>query len=187
MGRDYLDSKSFVEILSLIRHDYLNHLQVISGLIQLGKAEQAREYIKRVCSDTEKISKISRLTVPEIAEFLIMAHYIGERNQINVVYDIGNDVDHCVIPRDILAYILKELLELTLEYMAHSASTEKVLKICLDKPDDILNIRFIFNGLVEKNAKEKISQLNNKLLSFGGEISLNQQGDGSHHISLNVL
>lgn len=41
-------SDEIVRLLKLQRHDFINHLQVIHAMIQLGKAEKALRYIEEL-------------------------------------------------------------------------------------------------------------------------------------------
>lgn len=58
------------EVLSLLRwqrHDILNHLQVISGCLQLHKSERAREYLTEVVTRLEQVGNLLRLKQPDLA------------------------------------------------------------------------------------------------------------------------
>ncbi|HOV43587.1 MAG TPA: Spo0B domain-containing protein, partial [Syntrophothermus lipocalidus] len=41
-----MKAEEVIWFLDCQRHDYLNHLQVISGLLELGQPARAREYLK---------------------------------------------------------------------------------------------------------------------------------------------
>lgn len=45
-------------LLRIQRHDFLNHLQVIHAMIQLGRDEKALEYIEKLAHDPEMISNV---------------------------------------------------------------------------------------------------------------------------------
>jgi len=45
-------------LLRIQRHDFLNHLQVIHAMIQLGRNEKALEYIEKLAHDPEMISNV---------------------------------------------------------------------------------------------------------------------------------
>lgn len=47
------NSLELVDALRSQRHDNINHLQVVSGLIQLGKTHEAEQYIKQVQKELE--------------------------------------------------------------------------------------------------------------------------------------
>lgn len=53
-----MDAQAAADLLRRIRHDFGNHLQVILGYIDLGKLEQAREYIQEIVCETMLERKI---------------------------------------------------------------------------------------------------------------------------------
>ncbi len=48
--------KVVVQALRKQRHDFINHLQVIHGLLQLGKGQRALDYIDELAKDPRLIS-----------------------------------------------------------------------------------------------------------------------------------
>lgn len=64
----YRESMKNLENLNLKlraqRHDYLNHLQVIYGLLQLGEYEDAREYMEPVFRDISRVTKAMKTSSP---------------------------------------------------------------------------------------------------------------------------
>ncbi|CEP67037.1 Signal transduction histidine kinase, sporulation regulator SpoOB [Moorella glycerini] len=58
------------EVISLLRwqrHDILNHLQVISGYLQLQKSDRALSYLQEVIVQIEQVGRLMRLKQPELA------------------------------------------------------------------------------------------------------------------------
>lgn len=50
-----MDAES-VNLLKIQRHDFVNHLQVIHALLQLGRTEKALAYIEELAKDSRLIS-----------------------------------------------------------------------------------------------------------------------------------
>ncbi|WP_378953163.1 Spo0B domain-containing protein [Pelosinus sp. sgz500959] len=55
MENHEIDSES-VNLLKIQRHDFINHLQVIHALLQLGRTEKALIYIEELAKDSRLIS-----------------------------------------------------------------------------------------------------------------------------------
>lgn len=51
------------------RHDFLNHVQVIHTMAQMGKYEQLREYTSNLVQETQEVSNIINHTAPALAAF----------------------------------------------------------------------------------------------------------------------
>lgn len=61
----------FLQILSLRRHSLLNHLQVISGYLQLNKVGRAMEYIGHMTNELTKESQVCNCRSPQVALALL--------------------------------------------------------------------------------------------------------------------
>ena len=62
MGEHEVSEES-VNLLKIQRHDFVNHLQVIHALLQLGRTEKALIYIEELAKDSRLIS--DTLTIHE--------------------------------------------------------------------------------------------------------------------------
>ena len=45
-------------LIKLQRHDFLNHIQVIQGFLQLGKPDKALNYIENIIEDIRDVEKL---------------------------------------------------------------------------------------------------------------------------------
>ena len=45
-------------LIKLQRHDFLNHIQVIQGFLQLGKPDKALNYIEKIIEDIRDVEKL---------------------------------------------------------------------------------------------------------------------------------
>lgn len=55
MDNDEVGAES-INLLKIQRHDFVNHLQVIHALLQLGRTEKALAYIEELAKDSRLIS-----------------------------------------------------------------------------------------------------------------------------------
>jgi sensor histidine kinase regulating citrate/malate metabolism len=54
-----------IRLLRLQRHDFVNHIQVVHGMLQLGKTEQAMQYIEDLAKDPALVSHTLQEYKPE--------------------------------------------------------------------------------------------------------------------------
>ncbi|MDI6906672.1 MAG: Spo0B domain-containing protein [Thermoanaerobacterales bacterium] len=83
------------ELLRFIRiygHDFLNHLQVISGYAQLHKTEHIREYIGQVTAEIRAVSRVTLLSAPEGAAGLLSLRESAARYGVPLVINIEGDL-----------------------------------------------------------------------------------------------
>ena len=52
------------------RHDYLNHMQVVYGMLELEEYEELHKYLEPIYKDIMKIGKAIRTSVPAVSEQL---------------------------------------------------------------------------------------------------------------------
>ncbi|NSW82134.1 MAG: Spo0B domain-containing protein [Syntrophothermus sp.] len=65
-----MKAEEVIWFLDCQRHDYLNHLQVISGLLELGQPARAREYLKEALRFIETERMLLKGHEPELGLFL---------------------------------------------------------------------------------------------------------------------
>lgn len=63
------------ETLRFANHDFLNDLQIISMNLQLGKVEEALQWIRRLSEQSQKSSMLHKLPLPLTIEWLLTAKW----------------------------------------------------------------------------------------------------------------
>lgn len=121
---------SLLEVIQVQRHDFLNHLQVISGLLQLNKTDRVKEYIDYIKNEMKNLSVINEITIPELKAILLIALNEASKKQIN--FD-------CVIETKLAGYeAAGKLLSDTVEYCLNSAMQ-------FLSPREVMDRRLILN------------------------------------------
>jgi len=105
-------SQDLVSVLRNHRHDFRNHLQVILGLIQLGRESGAVDYIKEVTlqlgEQAEMTHKIKSL---ETSALLFTKKALAEARKIDLHLKLETDLANLVIPATDLVRILGNLID----------------------------------------------------------------------------
>ncbi|GAB4263752.1 sensor histidine kinase [Thermincola ferriacetica] len=110
-NREFEDSREIIEILRLYRHDFLNHLQVITGFIQLNRPDNALNYINEVVDALKKQSLISNMEHPEVASLLFKKMYYAEREGIRFTVEPGSNLRGLDIPASVISGIIGNLVD----------------------------------------------------------------------------
>lgn len=167
--------KSLLEVISTLRHDFLNHLQVISGLLQLNKTERAREYMRSISAEIERMSKIMHLGVPEAtAEFLI-AHYRAINHQVEMVYNIETNLAECSVTGEIVGRVLEQCLNYALLFLSPLEVERRRLEVNLTGTVKGYVCRLQFSVPPEQTATEvqrRILDLGEELKPFGVQVRM---------------
>jgi sensor histidine kinase regulating citrate/malate metabolism len=70
------------------RHDFLNHLQIILGYLQLNKEEKAIAYIKEIYQEIQEISIITRLKNPYLVIALLLVLQKSKHYDIKLSFQV---------------------------------------------------------------------------------------------------
>ena len=170
--------KHLVKVIQVQRHDFMNHLQVISGLIQLGKTERVMEYINEICLNMQLMSTVNRVKIPEIAAALMIGYDLAYEQQIDVNYRLEDELGETVLPGEILGYMLVEMQKALFAFVATHAEEAPVdlvieklqkdyvcslkVKTYLEEDKAISDSKEIFKDLLQ-TAKEKLGLDNGRV------------------------
>ncbi len=122
-------STEVVQALRGQKHDFHNHLNVISGLIQLEKTKKALDYIEKVCGENTKIFSISNVDNPEVAAILYKKCAIAESKGMSIELGITTDIEGIYIDPVSLCTILFNLIDNAIHELDKPAEQDKVLSI----------------------------------------------------------
>lgn len=107
------ETSAMIDLLRAQRHDFLNHLQVIYGLIQLGRVDAIKEYIDQVNQEILKTSKLftSLRMRPEIAGLIIRKMAQAEKEGIRFDLELKTDLALLSVPPLDFSRIIGNLLD----------------------------------------------------------------------------
>lgn len=169
------------------RHDFMNHIQVIWGYLQLQKPEQAVRYITQLNEESSVFSSLFRMGNPSISLFLY--NYIKRAYKLGLRVDLEVETDYQSIPSGAIGHDeVNKLNGLFEEVLLKAASREeKILYIDLFDEEDVLYIVVSNNSLDdyteffdrdrEDNLQEHIRQDILKLGSQGIVVLYAADGD----------
>lgn len=143
-----------IKILRAHRHDFLNHLQVIMGYIQIGKPESALTYLKNINSELKDVRIISRLEMPEVAVLLFSKKEEALKHGITMKYHINTDLSNVKISQVDMVRILSNLIDnaiYELKKNCQADDMEKYVKITFNTVGETLFIEVHNSHSVIKN------------------------------------
>jgi sensor histidine kinase regulating citrate/malate metabolism len=80
------------------RHDFLNHLQVVFGLMELSEYDAAKDYIEKVYSDIQKISRVLKTGSPAVNALLQAKMLDSEKRGIGFNIQMTTQLKDLPIP-----------------------------------------------------------------------------------------
>ncbi|HWI55563.1 MAG TPA: Spo0B domain-containing protein [Desulfobacteria bacterium] len=165
--------KDLLEVLRVQRHNFLNHLQVISGLLQLKKHDKIMDYIMQIGNDYNQDSLVGRMNVPEIVVALLSSDLAAGKQGIIIKKEITTDLDKGIVKEQEAAQILRGIINNTIVLAMNSGYQERVIELEIKEEA----ARYVFRlKLPCKDPGEEfetnIGALKTKAIAVGGEIEV---------------
>lgn len=126
------------------RHDYLNHIQIIYGLMELGEFEEAKNYMEPVYKDIIKLSKALKTSEPAINALLQAKLQMAEQKDIAVEIEVKTELKRLPIKAWELCRVLGNLVDNSIYALQLKESS-----------------RFLFIELTETVNNYKFTVMNN--------------------------
>jgi sensor histidine kinase regulating citrate/malate metabolism len=116
------------------RHDYLNHIQVIYGLMELKEYDEAKKYLDPVFKDIVKVSKALKTAQPAVNALLQAKMEVAEKEQVNMFLEVRSDLKNIPIEPWNLCKILANLIDNAITALSERDNEPKLfLEIGEDK------------------------------------------------------
>lgn len=154
------------------RHDFLNHLQVISGFIQLQKGEEARAYIREVARELERQGTILHLGVPEAAFALLVALREAALAQVRLHYDIRCSLASCTVPGTRIGRALEAVLRRAVKVLSPPEVQRRSLFLSLEKDGSRCLFRVGVPVQDHGDLREAVDAAGEELAGCGGSAAL---------------
>lgn len=111
----YRESMKNLENLNLKlraqRHDYMNHLQVIYGLLELGEYEDAREYMEPVFKDITRVTRAMKTSQPAVNALLQAKMESAEKKGVDMIVEVGTPLKEIPLEPWELCKLLANLID----------------------------------------------------------------------------
>lgn len=120
------------------RHDFLNHLQVVYSLMEMGEYEEANAYIERVYGAITAVSRVMKTANPAINALLQVKLAVCEKAGIHTTVNIQSPWKDLPIPGWEMCKVLSNLIDNAVDALAEV--TDRQLTITLT--EDLRAFRF---------------------------------------------
>ena len=128
------------------RHDFLNHLQVISGLIEMREFEDATDYIHRILKDTGDVSRVLRTKNPAVNALLSAKYAMCQKRGIAFDMVVRTPMERLPVEDWQMCRVLSNLIDNAAEATEHAERKSRVIRLVLDENEDEFFFRVGNNG-----------------------------------------
>lgn len=147
--------KTLIASVSSLRHDYMNHIQVIHGLLNIGENEQAFKYVSELFKDVQAVESIKiNLDHPGLAILLQTKKLASQNQHIDIDITVDSNPFDKIKTVDLIN-ILSNLIDNAIEATIELPEQERKITVCC-KADDAYYTFYIKNTGQELNDTDQI-------------------------------
>lgn len=110
--------QEMIGIIKAQRHDFINHMQIIYTLLQIGEVNRAQDYINELCQEVRVSGELLQIKIPELAALLLAKKSLGVSRNIAFNLIVESDLAKFAIKPIELAAIMGNLIDNALEAVA---------------------------------------------------------------------
>ena len=181
------------------RHDFLNHLQVVYSLLEMGESNEAADYLETIYNQLKSVSKVLRTRVTAFNALLQVKNAACEEKGIALEMDIHSTLDGLTVPAWELCCIIGNLMDNAMDAVGGMRDG----RIWLNVREDLHNFYFtvrnngapvpeelrqsIFEPGVSTKGEGRgmgLSIVRQTLAEFGGTIALEDGGETAFTVTV---
>ncbi|MDN5348355.1 MAG: hypothetical protein PWP65_1919 [Clostridia bacterium] len=123
----YLEGlKESLRILRSQRHDFLNHLQVVHGFLQIGLVKDAQEYLAALCQEAKQPGRQVTIDQPALAALLEAKKEKAEGQGVTFQVEVQSDLRHLYLAPLETTSLFGNLLDNALEATGRAGHERRV-------------------------------------------------------------
>ena len=169
------------------RHDFLNHIQVVYSLLEMGESQEAADYLERIWTEFKTVSRVIRTKVTAFNALLQVKSAACEERGIVLEMDIRSTLENLSVPAWEICCVIGNLMDNAIDALSNRTDG----RIHLSVSEDVRGFTFVIsnNGdpippqmrqtIFEPGVSTKgegrgmgLSIVRNTLAEFGGTITL---------------
>ncbi|MCR5584861.1 MAG: Spo0B domain-containing protein [Lachnospiraceae bacterium] len=143
------------------RHDYLNHLQVIYGLMELKEYDEMNSYLRKVYKELLKTGKAIKTSKPALNALLAAKMAEAESSNVEFVVEVKSDLSKLSIEDWELCKILSNIMDNAMRALEESDREEKHIGVNITETPD----KYIFE--VSNNGPAIPEEMQAKIFKKG--------------------
>lgn len=155
---ELLKSREMIISLRAQRHEFGNHLQVISGLIQLSNDCKALEYIHNIAQEVKTSGNLSVADESPIINALLLTKFTQAQNSgIKFSVDLQADLSRIELPQYKVGKVLANIINNALDAVSELREDERRIEVKVFEASTYMVFRIWNNGsLIEPSYMQKI-------------------------------
>ncbi|KZE39344.1 hypothetical protein AV540_03970 [Brevibacillus parabrevis] len=157
----YLDNmKNLLNLVRSQRHDHINHIYVLSHLLQAKKFEEATEYLGEYCSEIRLVQNLLNINHLPLACLLQSKAEIAIQSCIQIEFDIRTVIPKINMKSYELIQVIGNLLDNAIEEEKKAVSERRYLKFSVERMQHAMLVFKVnnANSYIPEEIREAIFQ-----------------------------
>lgn len=126
MMTSYKHLEELNSVLRMQRHDYLNHLQVVYGLLEVEEYDELKDYLAPVYKDIMKTGKALRTSKPAINALLRAKNAEAENDNIDMYIEVKSDLKAMEVPDWEVCKVLSNIIDNGMTALKNMDGSKKI-------------------------------------------------------------
>ncbi|MEN6463255.1 MAG: Spo0B domain-containing protein [Syntrophomonas sp.] len=148
--------QEMMQIIKAQRHDFINHLQVIYGLISLGQTDQVKEYMGRLYKDVQITGDIIHLAIPELSALLLVQISAATARNISFEIITESNLSSLTVPSLELVAVVGNLLNNAMEAVSDLEPERRTVKLKIFEKSGYFIIQTQNPGWIPLEIRDKV-------------------------------
>lgn len=162
-----------IEVINHQRHDWLNHIQVLLGYLQLQKYDLCEEYIYRVIKEANRDTLVARLTHPSLVTYLLSFNALHKE----VVLDVEIPEPFSLLERPDIGNYLLRMVEIYRQHAQMNGEANTLLLTLTYSGDCLHGVADYAGGLDAAGMKQALVAMEQETIELGGQFVLDIHTD----------
>ncbi|PKM76958.1 MAG: histidine kinase [Firmicutes bacterium HGW-Firmicutes-15] len=111
------------------RHDFINHMQIVYTLLQLGEQGRAYEYVAELCREVQITGEMLKIRIPELTAILLAKKNLADALGIKLNIEAESDLAKIQIKPIELSSIISNLVDNAMEAVSSLTDNCKTVQI----------------------------------------------------------
>ena len=143
------------------RHDFMNHLQVVFSLMELGEPQEAMQYVESVYADIQKTGSVLKTAIPAVNALIAAKRQDCAERGIALELEIGSGWKDLPVPGWEMCRVLGNLIDNARDALLESVDNpRKRIRLAIEETAGAYTFRVANNGpMIPKAVQRDIFQL----------------------------
>ena len=138
------------------RHEYLNEMQVVYGLLELEEYEEAVKYLRPVYADIAKVGKALKTSKPAVNALLSSKMEKAEKQEIQLFVEVSSDLSKISMEQWDICKILGNIIDNAITAVSNNANSKEVHIHISEQPNWYIFSIYNNGPVIAENKRELI-------------------------------